>query len=203
MHILKHHIVILLAFSSLTGCATLPEQPGAQNRPMSWQDRAATLAKIQAWDIKAVMAVQTHAGTEGGSANLQWQQRYQNFTLLLFGPLGAGSMKIAGRPGYVLLETADGQTFSASSTEILLAQQTGWQLPVSDLYYWIRGLPVPGVPANKQFDAYHHLVKLNQQGWTIDFLRYSVVHQVDVPTKISLENWRIKVKMVIRQWDWH
>lgn len=200
MRILRSYIIILLAFG-LTSCATLSEQPAALNQSISWQDRATRLVGIQTWDIKAVMAVRTNAGSEGGSANLQWQQNQQGYTMLLFGPLGADSIKISGQPGHVSLETADGKKFRASSPELLLAQQTGWQLPVSNLYYWIRGLPAPGLPGRKQFDAYNHLVRLYQQGWAIDFLRYSSVNQIDVPTKISLQNWRLKVKIIIKQWQ--
>lgn len=200
MRLLQFYILLLLALG-LASCATLPEQPIALNQFLSLQDRAARLASIQTWNIKGVMAIRTNAGSEGGSAHLEWQQRQQRYTLMLWGPLGADAIKITGQPGHVSLETANGKKFSASSPELLLVQQTGWQLPMTSLYYWIRGLPVPGLPARKQLDAYHHLVSLHQQGWTVDYLRYGAVNQVDVPSKISLQNWRLQVKIIINQWQ--
>ncbi len=200
MRILRFYIFLLLA-CCLAGCATLPEQPGPQNQAMSWQERSATLAKLQNWEISAIMAVRTHPDNEGGSANLTWQQRNQAYDIMLYGPLGIGAIKIYGQPGHVSLETAEGKQFNAASPELLLAQQTGWQLPVSDLLYWIRGLPAKGSPSNMQFDSSHHLRHLNQSGWRIDYLRYSAVNQMDVPTKLTLENSRIKIKIIVNEWQ--
>jgi outer membrane lipoprotein LolB len=199
MRILNLSIVILFAFT-LAGCAALPPRAPALNQPMSWQKRAAALAKIQNWDIHAVMAVRTSANNEGGSANLQWLQREQDYTILLWGALGADLIKLSGKPGHVLLETANGNKASAATPELLLLKQAGWQFPVSNLYYWIRGLPAPDSAAQKRFDAYHHLSRLEQQGWRVEFLHYTQVAQMDVPDKILLENWQIKVKIIIFQW---
>ncbi len=201
MRILKFYISLILMLN-LAGCATVHEQqPVSLNQTTSWQQRQIALMHLQNWDISAVMAMRTHAGNEGGTANLKWQQHQQDYSIMLYGPLGADTTKIYGRPGRVFLETADGKKFDATTPELLLAQQTGWQLPVSDLYYWIRGLPAQGSPRRMQFDASHHLTQLNQSGWRIDYLRYSTVNQIDVPTKLTLENIRLKIKIVINQWQ--
>lgn len=201
MRSLKGYIFLVLLFS-LAGCASVREQPGPLNHPVvSWEKRQIALEHLQNWNISAVMAMRTQAGNEGGTANLKWQQHQQDYSILLYGPLGADTTKIYGKPGRVFLETADGKKFDASTPELLLAQQTGWQLPVSDLYYWIRGLPAEGSPHRMQFDSSHHLVHLNQSGWTVDYLRYNTVNQIDVPTKLTLENIRLKIKIIINQWQ--
>jgi len=200
MRILKLYFLLFLV-CYLAGCAITPPHYSA----ITWKEREKILTGIQNWNINAVIAVRTSAGNQGGSANLQWQQKYKNYTILVFGPLGANLIKLSGQlsdqPGSVILETANGQKMTASSIEQLLAQQTGWQLPVSSLYYWIRGLSVPNLPAEKQFDPYFHLVKLNQQGWTVSFLYYTTINQIDLPMKILLENSRMKIKMNINQWN--
>jgi outer membrane lipoprotein LolB len=53
-----------------------------------------------------------------------------------------------------------------------------------------------------EFDAYHHLLTLSQQGWTIQYQRYSNVQGVDVPTKILLKNGELRAVIVISTWDW-
>ena len=200
MQKLRCYILIFLALF-LAGCATVREQPALLNQPISWQERSMMLAQLHNWNISAIMAIQTHTGTEGGTANLKWQQYNQNYNLLLYGPLGADAVKITGQPGHVSLETADGKKFTAATPELLLAQQTGWRLPVSDLYYWIRGLPTKGPSSAMQFDLSHRLTHLDQAGWTIDFLRYSTVNQMDLPTKLTLATKDIKVKIIINQWQ--
>ncbi len=200
MRILKLYflLLMLLIIAYLSGCATAPAE---HYHVISWQERVTMLSHLQNWNMNAVVAVRTHPGNEGGSANLQWHQQNKDYTILLFGSLGLNLIKLSNQQGHILLETANGTKITAPTVEKLLMQQTGWQLPVSNLYYWIRGLPVPYQPAHKQFDQYFHLVRLNQQGWTVTFLRYTTVNHIDLPTKILLENWRIKVKINIRQWQ--
>lgn len=200
MRILNILIACLLTLW-LTSCATVPSGPAPQNTTQDWGSRAHSLSEIQQWNLKALIAVRNMAKNENVTANLQWQQSARNYTILLFGPLGAGSAKLTGAPGKVTLETADGKSHSAPTPERLLIEQTNWNLPVSNLYYWIRGLPVPNLPAEKHFDTFHHLVELQQQGWKVQFLSYTSANQIDVPNKIFLFNPQMNVKIVIKEWN--
>ena len=196
------NIIFIFLLSStllLAGCTTTSTQPPPQNQAVSWDSRVQNLSRIQAWNLKGSIAIRSRQ--EANSASLQWQQSQRNYTISLFGPLGTQSYVLTGKPGQVDLEMSDGKKFSATTPEILLAEQTGWRLPVSNLYYWVRGLPVPGVPAQKQFDAYHHLTQLSQQGWNIQYLNYVSINNIDIPNKISLNNPQLNVKIVIRQWE--
>jgi outer membrane lipoprotein LolB len=83
----------------------------------------------------------------------------------------------------------------------LFEQQLGSRLPVSSLYYWIRGLPVPGIEAQKQLDAFHRITVLSQQGWRIEYSRYSSINQIDLPSKMILNNSALNVKIIINQWQ--
>lgn len=195
-------IKLLLPLLSLwlASCATFapPQQP-AQNQPIAWSTRAQTLSNLTHWDIKGLVAVRTQA--DAWSADLSWQQNRGTYTFSFFGPLGTSSFKLSGYPGLVTLETADGKNYSAPQPDILLAQQTGWKLPVSNLYYWVRGLPAPGRITQKQFDAYHHVILLQQHGWTVRYLRYNSVNGIDLPSKIFLEYPTITVKIIISEWQ--
>lgn len=195
--------ILIVCFLTLwlTSCATTPASTAPQNNTQDWGSRAHSLSEIQQWNLKALIAIRNMAKNENVTANLQWQQSARHYTILLFGPLGSGTAKLTGAPGNVKLETSDGKTFSAPTPERLLTQQTNWDLPVSNLYYWIRGLPVPNLPAEKQFDAYHHLTELQQQGWKVQFLSYTSTNQIDVPSKIFLFNPQMNVKIVIKEWN--
>ena len=193
-------LFILLFFSLLTSCATVSEQSQlAQNDNMSWDARVKALSQIKNWNLKGSMGIRQ--ASNAVTANIVWQQQQQNYHISLFGPLGTYSYELTGRPGSVDLAAADGRHFHASTPEALLAEQAGWQLPVSNLYYWVRGLPVPNMPAQKQLDGYNHLTVLNQQGWTIRYLRYTSTNGMDLPSKIFLENPQLNVKIVISQWQ--
>lgn len=198
----KHLFIIVLCSFYATSCTNMqPASQTPQNEKMGWNDRVQTLSAVQAWDLKGLIALrELHNGHDDWSANLQWQQQNQAYHIALFGPLGTNSYELTGRPGKVELAMANGKHAVASSPEALLAQQAGWTLPVSNLYYWVRGIPVPNMGAEKQFDSYHHLVVLRQQGWTVQYLRYTSVNHIDVPSKIFLNNPDLNVKLIINQW---
>ncbi|MBV8801368.1 MAG: outer membrane lipoprotein LolB [Gammaproteobacteria bacterium] len=202
----KRLILIGLLFIGLAGCATKP--PGTTSLPSAaeteapvWGNRVGVLSNIQDWDLNALIAIRANASHAATSANMNWKQSKKNYDILLFGPLGTGAVKLAGQPGYVALETADGKKFNAATPEALLLQQSGWNLPVSNLFYWIRGLPVPKIPAQKSFDSYHRLSELSQQGWTIQYLRYKNIGAIDVPDKMILANSDVNVKIIIKNWQ--
>lgn len=195
-------LIILFLFMGLIGCATAPTSITTPEtpQPVTWGDRVGVLSHIENWDVSAMIAIRNNAKRGADSANMQWQQNKQNYSILLFGPLGSNSVHLTGRPGNVLLEAADGKKLSAKSPEMLLTEQTGYHIPVSNLYYWIRGLPVPAIPAQKRFDNANHLLELNQEGWLVQFLGYTSVNQIDMPDKIFLSNPAMTVKIVIHKW---
>lgn len=190
--------------SSLIGCATTPAP--VSNTPavpspsaMTWDQREKVLSQVHSWDIDAKIAIRNQKGAD--SANMQWKQANQQYSILLFGPLGSNQVRLTGKPGSVQLEMADGKKVNASSPEILLNQQTGYRLPVSNLYYWIRGMPVPNVAAQKRFDNENRLLELSQSGWLIQFSGYSAKGKIDMPDKIFLSNQAMTVKIIIHQWQ--
>ncbi len=99
------------------------------------------------------------------------------------------------------LKTSDGKTASAGSAEELLTQQWGWRLPLASLKYWIRGLPVPGVPAQTTFDRAHRLASLSQQGFNIQYQGYTTAGSLDLPQHLSITSPALKTKLVIYKWN--
>lgn len=196
----KAFIVCILLF--LSSCSTISTQQTSTPLPIqSWDTRVKTLSTIHQWNIRGLVAIHDNTQKNDVSANLQWQQNGQNYTLLLFGPLGAGATKLTGAPGKVILEASDGKTYTAPTIEALVVQQTNWKLPVSNLYYWIRGLPVPHLAAHKQLDATNHLTQLQQQGWFIQFLGYTQVNQTELPNKIVADSPQLHVKLIVKHWE--
>ena len=182
----------------LGGCATLPAERAASDQFLSWQQRVNQLQAIEAWQLDGVIGISIPHQAWSGS--IHWQQAQSSFSFDLFGPLGVGSVSLISQPGHSQLETASGQKLTASSPDELLFKATGWRLPISYLYYWVRGLPLPGFSAKTQFDQFNHLIKLQQRGWDIQYLRYTSINGIDVPSKIFLQYQTLKVRMVISRW---
>jgi outer membrane lipoprotein LolB len=117
------------------------------------------------------------------------------------GPLGSNGLKLSGQPGRVTLVMSDGKSYTASNPEELLARRWGFHLPVSNLRYWIRGLPVPDLPSNTQFDTSNRLVNLAQDGWQVQFLSYMSGRNTELPEKLVITSREMKVKIIVYQWN--
>lgn len=185
----------------LTSCASVSSlQPSPSSTPSkTWASRSAQLSHISSWQVNGKVAVQT--AQDSGSASVDWQQQRNNYSISLTGPLGSAGLKINGSPGRATLQTSDGKRFTAANAEQLLAQNWGFDLPVSYLRYWVRGLPVSGVAATTQFDAYHRLASLQQAGWTIQFQNYTNSNGIELPERITATSRTMKVKMIIYRWQ--
>ncbi len=198
----------LVCFTALAGCAsvshppattTTTETPTTSAQAVSWKDRQAKLTSIQSFRVDGKIAVRTPR--DSGSATVNWVQRHSSYSIALMGPLGSNGLKLQGQPGNVTLQTSDGKTYSANSAEQLLKERWGFHLPVSNMHYWIRGLPVPGMAANTRFDSDGRLSQLVQQGWNIQYLSYTKMGNVDLPEKMSITSPSLTVKIVIYQWN--
>lgn len=198
MHKLNRLIALTLMLL-LTSCMTTPSnQHPPLNQTLSLNNRTQSLTAIQNWNLDGVIAVRHNR--EAWSANWQWQQNQKQYLISFFGPLGSNAFKLSGNATQVTLATSDGKKYTSATPETLLAEQLGWTLPVTGLYYWIRGLPVPNAPAETRFDAYNHLTYLAQDGWRIQFLRYTSIHNTDVPSKIFLSSSGLSVKVIVNRW---
>lgn len=199
--ILPLAILLLLA-----GCASSTQNTSSftefgkplGNHYLTRPQRQAQLSDLQNWTASGNIAVRTEQ--KGWNASFNWQQRGQNYNLIMFGPLGINRVQLAGGPQGVTLQTGD-QTYTAGDADQLLQQQLGWNIPVSNLYYWMRGLPATTSHARQYFDLNNHLVQLYQQGWHIIYLRYLAVNGIDMPNRILLTNAQLQAHIVITQWQ--
>lgn len=167
-------------------------------KKLTWEERQATLERIQSWRLSGKVAVRTP--NDSGSASVNWVQNGSQYNVSLTGPLGAGGMTLSGGPGGVMLRTADGKQLTAKNPEQLLAQHWGYSLPVSNMRYWVRGLPVKGVHFDGQFDEKNRLVRLQQGPWHVEFLSYIRKGNVDLPDKIYIDSRSLNTKIVIYEW---
>ena len=190
----------------LTGCATTPQattEPTVTTpKPPSaatWEKRKVALSQIQNWQVNGKIAVQTP--NDSSSANVDWTQRQSNYVISLYGPLGAQGFKLTGQNGLVTLQTNDGKQFTAKSPEQLLAERWRFHLPVSNLKYWIRGLPVPGMSARTAFDSQNRLTSLTQQGWRIEYASYTKAGTYDLPQRMTITGDNLRIKVAISTWQ--
>jgi len=188
----------------LAGCASAPPTPVPEpvaSPETTWQSRQLQLAAVQSWQLSARVMVSNEE--EAWQLDVIWQQQADNYEIQISGPFGMGKVRLQGSEDGVFLYDSDGGAYYAQEPEQLLLEHTGVFMPVTSLYYWVRGLPDPIIDAVliPQLDAWGRLTQLRQNGWSVDMKRYVQVDALQLPDKLFIRNDRdIEVRMVVDKW---
>ena len=212
--------VMLAGVLALAGCAVAPVRapPPAvvssaeRDAAMAAQGaREAALALHPDWRLEGRVAL-TNNG-RGGSGRLEWQQRGGDFSVGLSAPVTRQGWRLSGRQGDVVLEGLDGGPHRGTDAATVLREATGWEIPVGALASWVRGaraggdsVPMDGSmdvgPAELEFSADGRLVRLRQQGWTLDYADWQPQPDgLDLPMRISASRDAARVRLVVDAWD--
>jgi outer membrane lipoprotein LolB len=185
----------------LSGCATqAPVKPPSARIAQLWQQHASAVRAQDDWILNARIAASTE--DDGWSGKLYWQQGRDDFHISFNAPSGQGGLRLDGRPQHVEMLTSDGERHVASDAESLLQQTLGWELPLSSLRYWVRGIPVPASDEMPvlAFDESGRLTRLRQSDWAVEYPAYRPVDGLMLPRKVFLENAEFSVRLVIDRW---
>jgi outer membrane lipoprotein LolB len=199
-------LAALASILCLSCAAPLPRPPDDQLQRL-WQARASALLPIQHWELRGRLAVR--AEERGGQASLTWKRDAAQHSIRLNGPLGRGVVRVTQDETGAQLQDAEQRVFHAASAQELLYRYTGWQLPLTNLNYWVRGVPVPDLPAIRELDDAGRLKTLRQQGWEIQYQEYVRFEEHELPNRLTLnyaperatpELPAMEVRLVIDRW---
>lgn len=189
----------------LAGCAQQPPRPGVSDAHRAWQNRQQQLGQLVHWDLFGRIGVKN--GNDAWQGSLSWQQAPKGYTIEVDGPFGQSQFQLNGGPDGVNLRTANHQQHWASDPEELLYEQTGLQMPVSGLRYWVLGLPAPaaqaGPASDRQLDAQGRLTRFVQGGWLVRIRSYTEVGHFDLPAKVFIRRGDIDLRLVVDRWRLH
>lgn len=193
------YLWVLLSLT-LVGCEVIPEIPMFSDGGAAWQAHRQSLQNLTNWQMTGRASVAN--GTEYWNLSLQWQQRGDDYLIDLTGPFGAGHVQLAGGPHGVELRDADQHRYYATSPEALLYERTGVIMPVTDLRYWVVGLPGKDHPGEVAFDAQGRLAKLELTPWQVNFRRYTQLERVSLPEKIFIlrPDKQLDIRVVVDEW---
>jgi outer membrane lipoprotein LolB len=191
---------VLFFTTLLASCVSqipAPEKP--LNQTMSVQARKIQLDDITSWNISGAIAAKQQR--KGWTASVSWRQSgASNYQIRLFGPLGSGSVLVKKQGNKVIYQ--DGKKkYYGNNAEVLISKYTGVRVPVSNLYFWVRGLPAPGGASSLKYDQFKHLSSFMQNGFHVQFQRYTSVKGTDLPSKIVVTNGSLRLKFIIKRWS--
>lgn len=198
---LLRHLLVFGLIGLLAGCAGLTSREAldGEGDPARWQAHKQQISDLDGWQISGKIGIR--AAQDSGSATLFWLQRQDYYDIRLSGPLGRGAARLTGRPGDILLEVANQSRYRAASPEALLAEQLRLDLPVSNLLWWIRGLPAPNSRSRLTLDGASHLARLEQDGWQVEYQRYAQQNGYALPERLKLYGQNLEVTLVIKDWQ--
>lgn len=209
---------LVAAALMLAGCASLPRGtaplPVATPPPDALArqgDREAALGLASGactattWALEGRVAVSN--GRDGGSGRLDWTQGQGRYAIALSAPVTRQSWRLSGEAGQATLEGVAGGPRSGPDAAALLAEATGWSIPVDALGCWVRGARADAArfgPAELRFAADGRLVGLVQDGWTLEFSGEWRPAQNDMPplpTRLVATRDTARVRLVVDRWS--
>lgn len=195
--------IAAISFCLLMACAPIkkPEEM-ALNKPYLpesiGQASATQISDLTSWDLSGAIAARNQR--KSWTASLNWlQQGAESYQIRLMGPLGGGTVMIEKHNGMITFRDGP-KTISSKDADKLLFTQTGVRLPVSHLYYWVRGIPAPGKAGQKHAVGHQQVSQFNQDGYNVMYSQYMKVRDLILPSKIKLEGHGVLIKLVIKRW---
>lgn len=150
------------------------------------------------WTIRARLGVSD--GEHGGSGSLVWVRSNDNFDFELRAPVTGRSFRLHGGPGQVQLDGLEQGSLHGADARSLLHEALGWQVPMAQLDYWVRGMRAPGSTAQLLFGADGLPERLSQDGWTVEYRDWYPNTDPALPRRVFANRGDDRVRMVINSW---
>jgi outer membrane lipoprotein LolB len=185
---------LLVILALLQACTQLPRQLDVDQQLQN------QLRQVAHWQAAGKLGVRISGDAHG--ANFDWHHQPDSFVLRLSGPFGQGTTWLRREGRWVTLESPDHPLTRATSAEHLMQEQLGWQVPVSNLRHWIKGVAAPKQRVESvQYNEDGTLAELQQQGWTISYSRYNLHNGWALPGRVVARHSDIQLTLVIKSWD--
>lgn len=186
----------VVAACCLSACKTAPTKAPAPAGP--WEARRAALQERDRFDLSGRIAVA--AAQEGFNAKLRWQQQGSRSNLALDGPLGVGGVRITADGSALNVINSRGQPLDSDAARQEIAARLGFEPPLQSLRFWVQGVPDPAHPADEVLDDQQRLATLRQDGWQIDYSKYTAVAGQWLPSLITLKRDDVRVRLLVDGW---
>lgn len=178
------------------GCSTNPKIAN----PPSWSDVQYRAENLNTWLLSG--RINITYDSESHTPRVRWSQMGENFDIRLWGTFNIGNTLLAGNSTGVTI-TQDGQTKAAETPEKLLLEFLGYEVPVSYMHYWIRGIPSPTSQAQILYSENEQLAQITQNEWVIDYVDFRQYGDFILPRRMEAnhERRKIKLRLIGLRWE--
>ncbi|MBI4754464.1 MAG: outer membrane lipoprotein LolB [Betaproteobacteria bacterium] len=173
----------------LAACASVGPREEAPLRPPR--------ESIRAFVLEGRVALRD--ATRSLNANVSWGHLGASDEILLTTPLGQGVASLVGDAGGARLETADGRRYTAADVEGLSQELFGARLPLRDMPSWVVGQA--SAVGRMTSDTLGRPARLQEQGWTIDYLDYEHARPDALPVLLELRRGDLHLRLKVDAWS--
>jgi len=132
---------------------------------------------------------------------LRWQHVSGRDEIWLLSPAGQALAHIVDGGDGAVLTAADQRQYRAESVESLTRRALGWELPVANLKYWVRGDIAPGsAPGAVVRGDDQRIARLEQGGWRVALTYYAAQEYDGLPRRLVLVGGSHEIRLVIDTW---
>jgi len=190
-----------LALLALGGCRTRPVSapvlgPGAD---APWAEQQAALARVENYSLSGRLAVA--AREQGFSGALRYQQQARRAELAIDGPMGMGGARVTLDGEDLAISTSRGEVLDGAAARAELEQRLGFMLPLSELRWWLLGIPAPGEVTLQQDAGSGEIRGFQQHGWQVNVESRSPAMGFALPRKLTATRDGARLRLLVESWQ--
>lgn len=163
-----------------------------------WDARKAVLESLSDWEFTG--SINVRDAEEAHSSRIRWRQNNELYRINLWGTFNIGATEVNGKPGEVRIDQEGEEPIITDTPEQLLYDRIGYELPVTELNFWIKGIPAPGPSQELSFADNQQLLSFVQAGWRVDYLGYTNFGQQTLPTRIRVQKPPLRLDLIRLNW---
>ena len=150
--------------------------------------------ELARWQANGRMGISTPE--QSGSGGFVWEQDHQTSQIQLRGPVGVGSLSVSIEGALLRLVARDGTYYDADVAIQQMQNQLGTELPVTQLRFWLIGMPAPGIHQWQDVEQN----QLEQDGWQISYQQWAQRADLRLPLRLVLTRDEVRIVLVIQTW---
>ena len=163
----------------------------------AWIRHQKQINTITGWQLTGRIGVKT--GKNAEAVNVNWQRQNQQYVLIFSGPFGKVLAKLSGSTdGSSVLLLPGKPAITGASTESLIKQAIGMDIPTNELTSWITGIPASGQPTKIRLNTSGRMDQLNQKNWHITYSNYILLNNYILPSYISAVKKNMEITIALR-----
>jgi outer membrane lipoprotein LolB len=188
-------LIFVLTVAILAGCAAGPVKLNPQEQETVHERFEQNQKKLKYWQMNGRFSFRVDNKIHTG--NIRWVNNDNRYGIKFSGPLDQAPVFVTYDGKEVTLKDSQGYEGTASTAEAMLARYTEYELPVSNLKYWLIGLPSPYSHPSVKLNAQGYPIEISQDAWTVEYQYFRDVDSYLLPRKIIITHPTLKLTLSI------